>query len=86
MRVAVGTSLLIIALISLGGLAGHFRFGGVDERLLILLLTGSAGGIVLGSRWGNTISPEIRTRSFAILAIGIAMLLILHNGMRILLG
>ena len=79
MRLAVGTSLLIIALISVGGLAGHLQFGRFDGRLAALVLLGSAAGVLLGTRLGRTGSPERMTRAFAFVTIGVAVPLILHN-------
>jgi uncharacterized membrane protein YfcA len=83
MRLAVGTSLLIIALISIGGLAGHLQFGHFDGRLAALVLLGSAAGILLGTRLGRAGSPERMTRAFALVTIGIAVPLILHNAIRL---
>ncbi len=82
-RLAVGTSLLIIALISIGGLVGHLQFGQLDGRLAALVFLGSAAGIILGTRWGSTGSPERMTRAFALVTIGIALPLILHNAIRL---
>ena len=82
-RLAVGTSLLIIALISVGGLAGHLQFGRFEGRLAALVLLGSAAGIIVGTRWGRKGSPERMTRAFALVTIGIAVPLILHNAIRL---
>ena len=84
MRLAVGTSLLIIALISVGGVGGHLQFGGLDWKLTGLLLLGSAAGIVLGTKLGNMISDVVMRKAFAVFAISIAMLLILHNAIKLL--
>lgn len=83
MRLAVGTSLLIIALISVGGLAGHLRFGQFDGRLATLVFLGSAAGVLLGTRLGRAGSPERMTRAFAFVTIGVALPLILHNAIRL---
>ena len=83
MRLAVGTSLLIIALISSGGLVGHLQFGRFDGRLAALVLIGSAAGTLLGTRLGRAGSPERMTRAFAFVTIGIAVPLILHNAIRL---
>jgi hypothetical protein len=83
MRLAVGTSLLIIALISIGGLVGHLQFGRFDARLAMLVLLGSAAGILLGTRLGRAGSPERMTRAFAFVTIGVAIPLILHNAIRL---
>ena len=83
MRLAVGTSLLIIALISIGGLVGHLQFGRFDGRLAALVLLGSAAGIMVGTKLGRSGSPERMTRAFAFVTIGIALPLILHNAIRL---
>jgi len=83
MRLAVGTSLLIIALISIGGLAGHLQFGRFDVRLAVLVTLGSAAGILLGARLGRVAPPDRMTRAFALVTIGVAIPLILHNAIRL---
>jgi len=83
MRLAVGTSLLIIVLISIGGLAGHLQFGQFDGRLAALVFLGSTAGILLGTKLGRSGSPEKMTRAFSLVTIGIALPLILHNAIRL---
>jgi hypothetical protein len=83
MRLAVGTSLLIIALISIGGLAGHLQFGQFSGRLTALVMLGSAAGIILGARLGRAVPPDRMTKVFAFVTIGIAVPLILHNAIRL---
>jgi uncharacterized membrane protein YfcA len=83
MRLAVGTSLLIIALISVGGLAGHLQFGRFDGRLAMLVLAGSTAGILLGTRLGRAVPPDRVTKAFAFVTIGVAIPLILHNAIRL---
>ena len=85
-RLAVGTSLLIIALISLGGIAGHLQFGGLDWNLTGLLLLGSAAGILVGTKVGKIISPAVLSKAFAISAMCIAVALIVHNAARLVNG
>ena len=82
-KLAVGTSLLIIALISIGGLAGHLQFGRINSKLAALVLLGSAAGIVLGARVGRAVPSEQMTRAFAYVTIAIALPLILHNATRL---
>jgi uncharacterized membrane protein YfcA len=83
MRLAVGTSLLIIALISAGGLAGHLQFGRFDGRLAALVMLGSTAGILLGARLGRAVPPDRVTKAFAFVTIGVAIPLILHNAIRL---
>ncbi len=84
MRTAVGTSLLIIGLISIGGIAGHLQFGSLDWVLTSLLLLGSATGMLLGHRLGRLASPGGLTKIFATVATVIALALILHNTLALL--
>lgn len=83
MRLAVGTSLLIIALISAGGLAGHLQFGRFDGRLAALVMLGSTAGILLGARLGRAVPPDRMTKAFAFVTIGVAIPLTLHNAIRL---
>ncbi|NGZ08439.1 MAG: sulfite exporter TauE/SafE family protein [Nitrospira sp. LK70] len=79
MRASVGTSLLIIAFTSIGGIAGHLQFGGIHGGLLATLVLGSAMGIGLGATVGRWISAEITAKVFAALTIGIAVILMFDN-------
>lgn len=83
-KTAVGTSLLIIGLISLGGIAGHLQFGVLDWILTSLLLLGSGTGIIFGQRLGRLASPAALTKIFATVAMVIALGLILHNAISLL--
>ena len=86
MRMAVSTSLLIIALVAVGGLVGHLQTGQVDWPLSGLLLLGSAFGMTGGSRVAHQLSPSVLTKSFAAVAIGVAIVMIMHNGMKLVGG
>lgn len=82
-QMAVSTSLLIIALVSVGGLFGHLHEGGVDWPLTGLLLLGSGLGMTGGSWIVQRISPATVTRSFVTAAIVIAVVMILYNGLQL---
>jgi uncharacterized membrane protein YfcA len=83
MRAAIGTSLLIIALTSLGGIAGHLQFEDIHGGLLVTLLLGSAAGISLGTTVGGWLSAEITSKVFAALTIGIAVILMFDNAPKV---
>ena len=83
-RAAVGTSLSIIALISMGGVVGHLQFGHVDWPLLASVLVGSASGMLLGVRMGDWLSPTAASRLTASITITIAVSLILINTVKLL--
>ena len=86
MRMAVSTSLLIIALVAAGGLVGHLQTGEVDWPLVGLLLLGSAIGMTGGSWVGRQVPPATLAKSFAAIAIGVAIVMIIHNGMKLFGG
>ncbi|NWF72425.1 MAG: sulfite exporter TauE/SafE family protein [Nitrospirae bacterium] len=86
MRMAVSTSLLIIALVAVGGLVGHLQTGQMDWLLAGLLLLGSALGMTGGSWTIQRVSVPTLTKSFAVVAIGVAIVLFIHNGMKLFGG
>jgi uncharacterized membrane protein YfcA len=86
MRMAVSTSLLIIALVAAGGFVGHLSTGQMDWPLIGLLLLGSAVGMTGGSWVAHQLSPAILTKSFAAVAIGVAIVMMIHNGMKLFGG
>ena len=83
-RMAVGTSFLIIALISLGGIVGHLKLSDIDFSLTALVIIGSLGGMVIGARVRKMIDEQSLRKAFALLAGGIGVLLVLDNGLRLM--
>jgi uncharacterized membrane protein YfcA len=79
-RLAMGTSLLIIALISIGGIIGHLNLASLDIFLTGLVLLGSVLGLVFGSRVTRSISSHHLRRCVAILIGTIGLGLIIDNG------
>ena len=86
MRMAVSTSLLIIALVAVGGLVGHLQSGQVDWPLAGLLLLGSAIGMSGGSWAARQVSLATLAKGFAAIAIGVTIVMIIHNGMKLFGG
>ena len=78
-RAAIGTSLTIISLISIGGVVGYLQFGHVDWSLLWYVLLGSVTGMLLGVRAGSWVPQTILTRVTASITISIAVSLIVVN-------
>lgn len=78
-RAAIGTSLMIIFLISIGGVVGHMQFGHLDWNLLGYVLLGSVTGMVLGVRADTWVSPAVMARVTASITISIAGILIVVN-------
>lgn len=85
-RMALSTSLLIIALVSVGGFMGHLQAGQLDWRLTSILLLGGAFGMTGGSWTAQRVSPGNLTKGFALLAFAVALALILDNGLKLLAG
>jgi uncharacterized membrane protein YfcA len=83
-RLAAGTSLFTIALISLGGIAGHARFGALDLKIAGIVVLGSALGILLGTRLWQWMSPRLVTAVSASVTVGIGVGLILVNAVKLL--
>lgn len=79
MPVAVGTSLSIIALVSLGGILGHLQYGRIDWYATGYLLLGSGLGMLVGTELGRRATPAYLSRQFAVLAAVVALALVLHN-------
>ena len=84
LRMAVGTSLMIIALIAFGGIVGHLNLAKIDFALTGLLILGSLGGMIVGTRFGKTVDEQILRKAFAVLAGGTGLFLIVDNGMRVI--
>ena len=82
-RLAIGTSLSIIAPIALAGLVGHLKFGVLDAQLTGLLLLGSIAGILAGARVGQLVPPTVINRVTASITVSTALALILFNTARL---
>lgn len=79
-RLAMGTSFLIIAFISIGGVVGHLNVAHLDLILTGLVLMGSLLGLVFGSQVARSIPSHRLRRGVAILIGVIGMLLVVDNG------
>ncbi|WP_179475728.1 sulfite exporter TauE/SafE family protein [Mycolicibacterium vinylchloridicum] len=58
MPAAVGTSLVVIAMQSLAGLAGHLTGVQIDWRLAAMVTTAAVVGAVIGERLTGRVNPE----------------------------
>jgi uncharacterized membrane protein YfcA len=72
MRQAVGTSLLVITLNSLAGLAGHLSHASIDFRLAGLVTALAAVGALGGSALSAKLSPARLRRMFAWFVLAMA--------------
>lgn len=80
MRLAVGTSLLVIAINSAAGLVAHLGAGGIDATLAALFIAGGFVGAVLGARLAGRVDEARLSRGFAALVALVGVYLIARNG------
>ncbi len=85
-RVAVGTSLLITALMSVAGIAGHLQHGTFDLGLIALMAAGSAAGLAVGAKVARLTSPARLTKSFALFTLVVSIALITHSAVNLVQG
>lgn len=76
---AVGTSLAIIALNSLGGLLGHWQTAGAHWELTMLFLLAAVAGMLAGLPLAKRISVGALNRTFAIFVFAIGLFVIGRN-------
>ena len=74
--VAIGTSLAIISMNSLGGLLGHWVEAGTNWRVTVLFLAAAMLGMLAGLPIGRRISAPALNRGFAVFVILVAMFII----------
>lgn len=79
-RVAIGTSLLIIAITALAGLGGHLAQGTIDWPVTLAFGTAGLAGAWLGARASARVDSERLARAFAVMLVAIALLLLFKNG------
>jgi len=80
---AVGTSLLIIALMAAGGILGHLQSVTLDWVLFAGLLLGSLGGVLYGSRVSSKCGDRAFRRGIGILTGSTGGLMVLVNIFRL---
>ncbi len=73
MHLAVGTSLLAIALNALWGLLGSLRFGALDLGLTLLFAIGGLVGVMAGGRLAHRLPERTLRSAFALLIVGVAV-------------
>ncbi len=80
MHHAVGTSLLVIALVSVSGVAAHLTSGhAIDPLTTALFAGGGVGGLFAGQRLGRCLPARTLARTFAIAMVAVAVYVILRN-------
>jgi uncharacterized membrane protein YfcA len=78
-HVAVGTSLLVIALNSAAGVAGHLRQEAVPLGLTAAFIATSAAGALLGVRLAAGLEPGRLRRAFAVFVLLVGLALLAQN-------
>jgi len=75
-RAAVGTTLLVVVMNTLAGLAGHFPHPAIDWRLAGYLGVAASAGSLLGARLGRRIDTRTLRRAFGVLLLAVAIVLL----------
>jgi len=73
MHLAVGTSLLAIALNALWGLIGNLRFGTLDWSITLLFAAGGLVGVFAGSKLAGQLPDRALRVAFALLIVAVAV-------------
>jgi hypothetical protein len=80
MRLAVGTSLVVIAINSAAAIVAHLGSGGIDASLAALFVAGGFVGALVGGRFAGRIDEARLSRGFATLVALVGIYLIARNG------
>ena len=73
MRTASGTSLVVVAALSVPTLLAHWALGNIDWGVAAALAAGAVPGAVVGSRYAGRVSGERLQRTFGWLLIAFAV-------------
>lgn len=76
---AIGTSLLVIFLNCVAGLAGHLSYGGFDLRLTVLVTILAVGGTIAGTILSQRLAAQRLQKSFAFFVLAVAIFLFVKN-------
>jgi uncharacterized protein len=79
-RLAIGTSLLIIAVTALAGLAGHLAVGGVSWPVTLAFAAAGSAGVLAAARCGRGLAGETLARAFSVMLAVVAVALLVENG------
>ena len=82
-RMAVGTSFLIIALTSVGGIIGHLDLNHIDIELTGLIIFGSLLGMLVGRQVGKIMNEQTLRLIFALLVGFTGIFVLVDSGLRI---
>jgi uncharacterized membrane protein YfcA len=76
MPAAVGTSLVIIAMNSFAGLAGHVTSGQIDWRIAAMVTAAAVSGALAGSRLTGLVDPTTLREAFGWFVLAMASLVL----------
>lgn len=76
---AVGTSLVVIAMNSAAGLAGHLNGLTLDWPVILTFVGAGLAGTFTGARFGKRLDPALLRRAFGVFVIGLAIVLLVDN-------
>jgi hypothetical protein len=80
MHRAVGTSLLVIVMVSITGVAAHFAAGrSISWPVAVLFLIGGVAGMAVGTRLGQRMSGPWLQKVFAIGVLSVAVFVLGHT-------
>jgi uncharacterized membrane protein YfcA len=79
MKDAIGTSLMVIFLNCLAGLAGHLSYGGFDLGLTVWVTVLAIGGAIVGTILSHKVAAQGLQRSFAFFVLAVAVFLFVKN-------
>lgn len=80
MRLAIGTSLVVIAINSGAGVLAHAPTGGIDLAMALLFIVGGLVGGTLGAHFAGRLDEARLSRGFATLVAIVGLYLIVRNG------
>lgn len=83
-QMAVGTSLVVIAMNSLAGFIGHMRNGSFDLVITLIFVSAGLLGTFSGSKLSNRLSSSKLQKAFAIFVIALAFFLLIDNFSKVL--
>ena len=79
MRLAVGTSLVVISLKSFAGFAGYISHVDIDWTLAAIVTAAAVTGSFAGAALGRKVQPESLRKGFAVFVLGMAVYLLLQQ-------
>ena len=77
---AVGTSLMVIALVSVSGIASHMVAGRpIAPGTTVLFVAGGVGGLLAGQAIGRRLSGPVLQRVFVVAILAVAVFVVFRN-------